>query len=297
MAPTPTVEGTVPFEIPGKSDIPCVTYYKVFGELSSAAPLLVLHGGPGAGHEYLLPLAELWPQYGIPVIFYDQIGCASSTHLPQFAGDKTFWQEPLFIAELNNILKYLELRNGFHLLGHSWGGMLAAAFAASRPAGLKRLVLASALATMKLSEESIEQCRSELPPEILNVLKEYEEKEDYDNPAYQQASMVFNQKYMCRADPLPSEMFPAFKNLAEDQTVYKTMYVISPSSFSLFVFSTYQSLLSSPWAEPFEECMILVGVYSSVDPQIIMKQPIISQLTSHLIPYCAVLSLAWPMCL
>lgn len=125
MAQKSCKDGTIPFDIPGRSDIPCFTYYKIFGELSSGAPpVVVLHGGPGAGHEYLLPFAELWPQYGLPVIFYDQIGCASSTHLPQTAGDEEFWQETLFIAELNNLLDYLHLREGpgFHLLGQSWGG-------------------------------------------------------------------------------------------------------------------------------------------------------------------------------
>lgn len=124
-AQTPTKEGTVPFEIPGKSDVPCFTYYKVIGDISCGAPpVVVLHGGPGAGHEYLLSFAELWPKYGLPVIFYDQIGCASSTHLRDTAGDKEFWQESLFITELNNLIDALKLRNGpgFHLLGQSWGG-------------------------------------------------------------------------------------------------------------------------------------------------------------------------------
>lgn len=118
MAQYPSSEGRIPFRIPGKDDIPCFTFYKEFGEIysSSSLPVVILHGGPGAGHEYLLSFADLWPRYGIPVIFYDQIGCASSTHHPQLAGNKSFWQVSLFIAELNNLIDHLELRNGFHLL-------------------------------------------------------------------------------------------------------------------------------------------------------------------------------------
>lgn len=125
MAQESFKDGIIPFDIPGRRDIPCFTYYKIFGDLSSGAPtVVVLHGGPGAGHEYLLPFAQLWPRYGLPVVFYDQIGCGSSTHLPQTAGDREFWQEPLFFAELNNLLDCLHLRDGpgFHLLGQSWGG-------------------------------------------------------------------------------------------------------------------------------------------------------------------------------
>src|ERR1700727_229177 len=101
MADTDMREGTVPFKIQ-HIDTPCHTYYKIIGDLSSNSPrLVVLHGGPGTGHEYLLPFGRLWQQFGIPVVFYDQIGCAASTHLPQTAGDESFWQESLFLAELD----------------------------------------------------------------------------------------------------------------------------------------------------------------------------------------------------
>lgn len=132
-------EGTVPFQVPGK-DITAFTYYKIFGDLfSGTAPLIILHGGPGVGHEYLLSFADLWHLYKIPVVFYDQIGCAASTHLQDLVGDKEFWQEPLFTAELENLIDHLQLRDGsgFHILGQSWGGMFGGAFAASRPKGLR----------------------------------------------------------------------------------------------------------------------------------------------------------------
>src|SRR3569833_907741 len=123
MAYVPALEGEIPFAVPGRERL-CSTYYKVFGDLSSSAPrVVVLHGGPGGGHEYLLSFSELWSLYGLPVIFYDQIGCGASTHLPETAGDTSFWQEALFVAELDNLLDHLKLRDGpgFHLLGQSWG--------------------------------------------------------------------------------------------------------------------------------------------------------------------------------
>lgn len=224
MAQTPSREGTIPFQIPGKYDISGSTYYKIFGDLDSGAPpVVVLHGGPGAGHEYLLSFADLWYNYGLPVVFYDQIGCASSTHLPQTAGDKTFWRDSLFISELDNLVDHLNLRNGFHLLGQSWGGNLGAVYAATRPQGLKRLVLASALASNDLSRRGIKIRRSELPSGTLEVLEKYEGKGDYDNPAYKEATMTFTKTFVCRDDPLPQDLMPALKNLSEDKTVYGTM--------------------------------------------------------------------------
>lgn len=226
MANIPTSEGQIPFVIPGKSDVPASTYYKVFGDLSSGnTPLLTLHGGPGGGHEYLLPFAELWPQYGLPVIFYDQIGCGASTNLPETAGGKDFWQESLFVAELNNLVDYLKLRDGpgFHLLGQSWGGLLGVAFAASRPRGLQRLVLASGLASIQLSVEGIELCRNELPIDIQRVLDKCLREGDYESPTYKNAVAVFHKTFVCRTDPLPAELVLAFQHLSEDKTVYGTM--------------------------------------------------------------------------
>lgn len=226
MTHIPTSEGQVHFEVPGKYNVPCSTYYKVFGDLSSGnPPVVVLHGGPGVGHEYLLSFAELWPKYGIPVVFYDQIGCGASTHLPQTVGDTSFWQESLFIAELDNLLDHLKLRDGpgFHLLGQSWGGLLGAAFAAGRPRGLRRLVLASALASMELSVQSIQLRRSELPVDAQRTLDKCEQEADYESPTYQEASTVFRKMFVCRAEPVPAELVLAFQHLSEDRTVYSTM--------------------------------------------------------------------------
>lgn len=170
-SPTPTKEGKIPYDI-ASIDHPCFTYYKVFGDLNSeATPLLAVHGGPGAGHGSLCETySQLWPLYRIPVIFYDQIGCGGSTHLPQTNGDHSFWTLELFLNELNNVVDFFKLRGtGFHLLGHSWGGMLAASFAGTQPRGLQRLVLASANASKILSASGVLTSRLDLPPDVQRV--------------------------------------------------------------------------------------------------------------------------------
>jgi pimeloyl-ACP methyl ester carboxylesterase len=109
----------------------------------------VLHGGPGACHEYLLPLTDL--SSSRPLIFYDQIGNGKSTHLPDKAGDEAFWSVTLFQNELNNLISHLGLKDRpIDVFGHSWGGMLAAVWAAtpSSSANLRRLVIANSLASM-----------------------------------------------------------------------------------------------------------------------------------------------------
>lgn len=107
--------------------------------------------------------------------------------------------------------------------------VFGATFAASRPKGLRRLILASGLASKDLSIRSIQLRRSELPANVIQVMDEYEKKQDYENPAYLDAQMVFNKTFVCRQEPPPSELLPAFKNLRDDKTVYSIMYVVKPS--------------------------------------------------------------------
>ena len=86
--------------------------------------MIVPHGGPGLSHDYMLALADL--SILRPIIFYDQIGIARSPHL---AGKpQGFVTVDLFLSELKNVITHFNLKK-FDLLGHSWGGMLAAEYA------------------------------------------------------------------------------------------------------------------------------------------------------------------------
>jgi pimeloyl-ACP methyl ester carboxylesterase len=112
--------GSIPFRFGGET---FETFYKAVGDVrsSSRRPLVVLHGGPGISHEYMLPHLDLFASYGIPVITYDQIGIGRSTRLPE--KPDSFWTVDLFIAELENLLIHFGITESFDLLGHSWGGM------------------------------------------------------------------------------------------------------------------------------------------------------------------------------
>jgi L-proline amide hydrolase len=121
MSTPSVVEGEIPFDAPGAGK-PAKTWYKIVGGLETP-PLIALHGGPGAGHEYVTPLTDLWDKYKIPVIFYDQIGCGHSTRFPEKNGDDSFWTFDLFIKELENLVSHFNLHQlGFYILGQSWGG-------------------------------------------------------------------------------------------------------------------------------------------------------------------------------
>lgn len=219
----PALDGRIPFA-DGE------TWFRVTGDLSSGVtPLVVAHGGPGATHQYLLSLTAFADPDGParPVVHYDQLGCGNSTHLPD--ADPSYWTVELFLAELENLVTLLGIADDYHLLGQSWGGMLAAEHAVRRPAGLKRLVIANSPASMPLWLQAAAALRAELPPVIDQTLRAHELAGTTDSPAYEAAMTTFYDRHVCRVVPNPPEVRAAFAALAEDPTVYHTMN--GPSEF------------------------------------------------------------------
>ncbi|KAI5358669.1 putative alpha/Beta hydrolase [Septoria linicola] len=119
---------------------------------------------------------------------------------------------------------------GYWVLGQSWGGMLAARFAASsqRSRGLKRLILGSALADVDLNIGGIQLIREQSPAETQAALKEAEQLGTFDGPACKAAQAHFSNTHVCRASSsascVPSEdLLASMKNLQEARTIYRTM--------------------------------------------------------------------------
>lgn len=212
--PEPTTQGLAPFK-------DWHTWYRVTGDLNAGkAPLVVLHGGPGAAHDYTLRMARLAEQ-DRAVVHYDQLGVGLSTHLPEHGAD--FWTVGLFLDELDNLLAHLGIAGRYHLIGQSWGGMLAAEHAVLRPEGLQGLVIADSPASMKLWREECDRLRAGLPAEVERTLREHEAAGTTDSPEYRAAEKVFNARHVCRIVPNPPEVLASDAKTAEDPTVYHTM--------------------------------------------------------------------------
>jgi proline iminopeptidase len=112
------------------------TWFRVTGE-GGRTPLVCLHGGPGSTHNYFRPLERLADER--PVVLYDQLGCGRSDR-PEID-----WRLEVFTDELDALREHLGL-DRIHLLGTSWGGMLALEHALARPDSIRSLVLSSTLA-------------------------------------------------------------------------------------------------------------------------------------------------------
>lgn len=222
--PSPTGTGKVPFTVPSHKDVQSETWYALYGSLSSeSTPLIVLHGGPGATHKYLRTLALLSTgPYARPVILYDQIGCGNSTRFRERREDDGFWQPQLFIDELNNLVQYLGIKH-FDVLGHSWGGMLGAQYATTRPPGLRKLVIADSPADMTIWVAVANEMRGLLPRDVQETLTMCEKKGKTDSEEYEAAVLEFYKWFVCRVDPTPKEFVETMESLKEDDTVYYTM--------------------------------------------------------------------------
>ncbi len=219
-----TTQGTAMSEIAGKEGRAAFcgyeTWYRICGELDAdKAPVVILHGGPGAAHNYV-DAYKLLAQQGRAVIHYDQLGCGNSTLLPEKGAE--FWTPKLFIDELENLVDHLGIRRGFHVLGQSWGGMLGAEYGVTRPKGLRSLTIANSPASMKLWVEEANRLRADLPGDVQETLTRHEQAGTTDDPAYQEATMRFYERHVCRV-PFPPEVTETFAQIARNPTVYHLM--------------------------------------------------------------------------
>ncbi len=198
------------------------TWYRTVGETEPGTlPLLCLHGGPGALHDYLEPL-EGMVATGRQVVVYDQLGCGRSDK----PHDPSLWTVELFVAELARVREALGLDH-CHVFGNSWGGMLAMEYALTQPDGLASLVLASAPASIPQWVEETARLRAQLPDDVQETLTRHEQAGTTDDPEYEEACMVFYRRHVCRADPWPDCVVRSFAGLRRE--VYETMN--GPSEF------------------------------------------------------------------
>jgi proline iminopeptidase len=229
-------------------------FYKQFGQ-PEKGEILCLHGGPGMTHDYLLSMADL-ADYGYRVTFYDQLGCGRS----QVPKDISLFVPERYVEEVEAFRKKLRLGRP-NLIGSSWGGMLAIAYALKYQRNIRSLTSVGGLHNVPLTLKQMQRMKRQLPDEVQEVLKKHEAAGDYENPEYTKAKMVFYRKHVCRLKEWPPEVTYSLDHTSKP--VYGTMN--GPNEFTIIGNIRYWDV-TNQLKKIRVPTLVLTGKYDEVSP-------------------------------
>ncbi len=165
--------------------------------------VLMVHGGPGATHEYLLPLETTLAEAGFEFYFYDQLGSFFSDQ----PDDQSLWEIDRFVDEVEQVRVALGL-DRFVLYGQSWGGMLGIEYALAHPEPLQGLVISNMMSSIPAYNDYAE--RVLLPgmdQDALAEIRRLEAADETSDPAYE--GLLLEHYYVDHVCRMPLEEWPA----------------------------------------------------------------------------------------
>ena len=190
-------------------------YYEIEGE---GHAVVLLSGGPGLSHEYLQPLRSLASD--AQLVFFDQRGTGRS--------DKANLQDYTVeanVEDIEQLRRELQL-DSFILFGHSWGGMLAQAYALKYPAHVSKLILADTFSSVTELNLSLMRMRNAAPEATRAIYDRYEQEGLYKDrdryPDEYQAGLEIAYEPVFISVPPPEYLQDVFSKLAYD--VYRVMW-------------------------------------------------------------------------
>lgn len=147
-----------------------------------ALRVLLLHGGPGATHEYLEACDSYLPAAGVEYYYYDQLGSAYSDQ----PDEDSLWELDRFVDEVEQIRQALGLeRDSFVLYGQSWGGILAIEYTLAHPGSLKGLVISNMMSDVPAYNAYTENVlKPTMDQDALREIEALESAGEIENPRY-----------------------------------------------------------------------------------------------------------------
>jgi proline iminopeptidase len=166
--------------------------------------VLLLHGGPGATHEYLLGFDSFLPGAGVEYYYYDQLGCGWSDH----PGDASLWQLDRYVDEVEQVRTALGLdRGNFVLFGQSWGGALAIEYALRYQQHLKGLVISNMMASIPAYNAYAEEVLvPDEDPATVSEIRALEAAGQTDDPRYDE--LLMREHYVKHVLRMPADEWP-----------------------------------------------------------------------------------------
>jgi proline iminopeptidase len=195
-------------------------WYKITGT-GTGTPVVLLHGGPGFSSFYLKPFEEMGNDR--PVIRYDQLGGGRSDRI----SDTTMFTIAHFVAELDSLRAHLGIAR-WHVLGHSWGTILALEYYRAHPDHVASLTFGSAVFDVPAYERRARALLKTLSDSAQRAVRAAEAAHRYDAPAYQRAINEFYGLYLFR-HPVQADLDSSFATFNE--AIYN--YMQGPSEFTI----------------------------------------------------------------
>ena len=162
--------------------------------------VLLLHGGPGATHEYFEACDSYFPAAGIEYYYYDQLG---STY-----NDPELWEVPRFVDEVEQVRRALGLdSHNLYLFGQSWGGALAIEYALAHGENLKGLLISNMMSSIPAyNAYATDVLMPAMDQDALAEIKRLEAEEAFDDPRYSQ--LLMEHHYVHHVLRMPTEAWP-----------------------------------------------------------------------------------------
>jgi len=192
--------------------------------------VLLLHGGPGATHEYFEAFDSYFPNAGIEYYYYDQLESAYSDQ----PNERSLWSVERFVDEVEQVRIALGLNNeNFYLLGHSWGGILGMEYALKYQHNLKGLIISNMMASIPdYVKYANDVLGPQLDPAVLSEIRALEAAGDFGNPRYEE--LIYTHYYPEHVLRMPLADWPDPVNRAfakMNGEMYVTMQ--GPSEFGV----------------------------------------------------------------
>jgi proline iminopeptidase len=232
-------------------------WYRVVGN-GGGTPVILLHGGPGFGSYYMKPLEALSADR--PVVRYDQLGGGASGAFT----DTTKMTIAHFVAELDSLRSSLHYHK-VHLLGHSWGTILAVEYYRAHPEHVASLTLASPALDVPEWERHTRELEKTLSDSSQRAIAKGEHDKNFESPAYQNAINEFYGKYVwLRPDSV--NLDSTFKTA--NMTIYN--YMQGPSEFTIT--GTLKRYDAKPFLKDIKvPVLFTVGEFDEANPVTVKK--------------------------
>ncbi len=230
-------------------------WYKISGT-GKGVPVVLLHGGPGFSSFYLKPMEELGSDR--QVIRYDQLGGGKSDKI----SDTALFTINHFVEELDSLRKSLGIEK-WHVLGHSWGTILAIEYYKAHPEHVSSLIFGSPVFDFPAYAKHARELLKNLPDSLQRAIKEAESTGKYDSPGYLNAIGQFYITYIYR-HPVQEDVDSTLSTINESMYTYMQ----GPSEFTITgTLKDYDVTSFLPGIKV--PTLITVGEFDEVGPELV----------------------------